>query len=74
MLRCDYCESSFNVAKFKYKGKTSNGKCRQVTFKLCLDCQAHGVTSSREKICELWNEEVVEDSIIAADGSEMYAY
>lgn len=73
-MRCDYCDSKFEVAKFKYKGKTSDNKRRQATFKLCLTCQSHGVASSQEKICELWGEEVVEGSIIAADGSEMFAY
>ena len=73
-MRCDYCDSKLEVAKFKYKGKTSDGKRRQATFKLCLTCQSHGVASSREKICELWNEEVDENSIVATNGSEMYAY
>ena len=73
-MRCDYCDSKFEVAKFKYKAKTSDGKRRQATFKLCLDCQNHGVVSSKEKICKLWNEEVTENSIISIDGIKMYAY
>ena len=73
-MECDYCNSKLEVAKFKYKGKTSDGKRRQATFKLCLTCQCYGVASSQEKICKLWGEEVVEDSIVAADGSWMYAY
>lgn len=73
-MRCDYCESSFNVEKFKYKGKTSSGKQKQATFKLCLDCQCYGVASSQNKIYELWDEEVIEDSIVNTDGSEMFAY
>ena len=72
-MRCDYCDSKFEVAKFKYKGKASDGKRKQATFNLCLNCQTHGVASSREKICGLWGE-VVENSIVATDGSEMYAY
>ena len=74
MLRCDYCDSKFEVAKFKYKGKTSEGKHKQITLRFCLDCQCHGVASTQEKICELWGEEVIESSIVAMDGSEMYAY
>ena len=74
MLRCDYCESSHEVVKFKYKGKTSQGKNRQKTLKFCLSCQAYGIASTQEKIYELWNEEVDQDSIVAMDGSEMYAY
>ena len=73
-MRCDYCDSKLEVAKFKYKAKTSDGKRKQATFKLCLTCQAYGVASSQEKIYELWGEDLVEDSIVAADGSEMYAY
>ena len=73
-MRCEYCDSKLEVTKFKYKAKTYDGKRRQSTFKLCLDCQNHGVCSSKEKICKLWDEEVVEHSIISSNGSEMYAY
>ena len=72
-MRCDYCESSFEVAKFKYKGKTSQGKQKQRTFRFCLTCQSYGVASSRNKISELW-EEVDENSIVDASGNEMFAY
>lgn len=74
MLRCDYCNGDLDVAKFKYRGKTNQGKQRQATFKLCLTCQAYGVAYSRHKIYELWEEEVDENSIVAADGIEMEAY
>ena len=74
MFRCDYCHSNLDVLSFKYKGKTSQGKRKQATFKLCLTCQAYGVASSRHKIYKLWNEEVDEDSIVAADGRQMEAY
>lgn len=74
MLRCDYCNSNRDVAKFKYRGKTSQGKKRQTTFKLCLTCQAYGVSTSRHKIYHLWNEDVDENSIVAAGDSPMYAY
>lgn len=73
-MRCGYCNSDFQVSKFKYKAKTSDGKRKQATFKLCLDCQCYGVASSQEKICKLWNEEVIEDSIVSTYGSKMYAY
>lgn len=39
--------TGFNVEKFKYKGKTFDGKRRQITLKFCLDCQCHGVASSQ---------------------------
>lgn len=74
MLRCDYCNSNLDVLAFKYKGKTSQGKRRQATFKLCLTCQAYGVVTSRHKIYELWDEEVDENSIEAMDDMPMYAY
>jgi len=74
MLRCDYCESSFEVEKFKYKGKTLQGKRKQITLKFCLNCQCQGVASSQEKIYELWGEEVMQDSIVDIDGSEMSYY
>jgi len=73
-MRCDYCNGKLDIAKFKYKGKTPQGKRKQTTFKLCLTCQAYGIASSKSKIYELWNEEVKEDSIMAADGSKMYTY
>ena len=72
-MRCDYCESSFNVAKFKYKGKTTDGKRKQKTLKFCLNCQCHGIASSREKISEIWTV-VDSDSIQSADGDEMRYY
>jgi hypothetical protein len=73
MMRCDYCESSFNVEKFKYKGKTSDGKRRQITLKFCLDCQCHGVASSQEKVGWLWSS-IDSDTIKSADGDEMTYY
>lgn len=74
MLKCDYCNSNLDVAKFKYRGKTSDGKRRQATFNLCLTCQCYGVSSSKHKIYELWGEEVNEDSIVEVEGCPMYAY
>ena len=70
-MRCDYCESSMEVSKFGYKGKTSDGKKKQKTLRFCLTCQVYGVASSQEKIYELWGEEVEQSSIEAMDGSEM---
>ena len=74
MLRCDYCCSDLDVAKFRYRAKTSQGKKQQATFKLCLTCQSYGVSTSKHKIYSLWKEEVDENSIVAADDSPMYAY
>ena len=73
-MRCNYCDSNFQVCKFKYKAKTYDGKRKQATFKMCLDCQCYGIVSSREKIFKLWREEVIENSIVSVDGIKMYAY
>ena len=72
-MKCDYCESSFNVSKFTYYGKDYKGRRRRKTLKFCLTCQCHGVASSREKVGELFDA-VISDTIRCADGSEMYAY
>lgn len=72
-MKCDYCNSDLDVCKYTYKGKTSDGKRKQKTLKFCLSCQAWGISSSKEKIMELWDE-VLEHTIERADGMEMCMY
>lgn len=72
-MRCDYCGGSFEIEKFKYKGKTLKGQHRRKTLKFCLNCLCYGIPMSREKVGELWNE-VEEDSIVNINGNEMREY
>lgn len=55
-MRCDYCGGSFEIEKFKYKGKTLKEQHRRKTLKFCLNCLCYGIPMSREKVGELWNE------------------
>ena len=48
-MRCDYCGGSFEIEKFKYKGKTLKGQHRRKTLKFCLNCLCYGIPMSREK-------------------------
>lgn len=38
-MRCDYCErKSDDITKLKYRAKSSDGKRKQATFKICVSC------------------------------------
>ncbi len=72
-MKCDYCNSNLEVCKYTYLGKTFDNKRKRKTLKFCIMCQAFGVNNSRDKISEFFDD-VDENSIVRADGTEMFAY
>lgn len=72
---CDYCGGSFNVQKYKYIGKTSDGKRKQITLDLCFDCDIYGIAYNKAKIAEIWlDDDVFTSTIESCNGVEMEEY
>ena len=64
-MTCDNCGSKYlETNKYKIKGKDEKGRRKQRTVKICVCCDAWGVTSNIEKMLELTDVYFDENTVV----------